>query len=269
MNIAFDTNIYGAIASPEDYKYLDNIEDCKLLNNAITENKIFPFLSSASLSLEALSHSQRIDEFFREWATKSSGITIPTPSDKRIEIVNKTLALGFKVLHVPRVALGEMVNIGKEFWAQDLLYDIRQRQERTTSFMEIHGSNGLPKLKDLGTELARMHDLFVDDILRFPRWPDPYEFRWIEGIVAEFDKPLQFDTRKAFTKHVREIIAEMTDIDTLASVYGYGFSLFCTNDRSKGTGIKGILHQENFNNLKQNYEIEVITPSELLEKVPH
>ena len=132
-----------------------------------------------------------------------------------------------------------MVMIENDKWAKDNLYSQTERQDRTFSFIRIHESNGLPELKDLGAELARKHNLPTNNILALPGWPDPYQFLWLNGIVAEFDKPILFPNQKSFTKHVRKILAEMFDIDILASIYGYGLSLFCSNDKSQEGGSKG------------------------------
>ena len=70
MKVVFDTNVFGAIASPADYVNFDE-NVCAKLREAILAGKVQPFISAGSISLESLGHAQRIDEFFREWATKS------------------------------------------------------------------------------------------------------------------------------------------------------------------------------------------------------
>jgi hypothetical protein len=122
----------------------------------------------------------------------------------------------------------------------------------------------------LGAELVEIHKLstkHLDDLVRIPSIPTAAELMWAQGLVAEFDNQKKFSTKKKFINHVREIIAEWSDLDILASHYGYGNDVFCTLDVSKETGRGGILHSSNHEELRRNFGIEILTPEDLVKKI--
>ena len=263
--VTLDTNVFGSVASHEDYPDHPEISACMEIKNLINENKISPYVSEASLSLEALDHSDRIDKFIREWATKTSGIILPSPSPMRIKIVEKAFQIGMKVLHVPRIAIGAFVNVPSNCWAKDSRHSIEERQTRHSKFIRNFPDIGPVQLKELGASLVRLHSLDTSRIINFPGWPKPEELIWLKGIIAEFDDPKMFNNQKQFTKYIREIIGEWTDHDILASHYAYSFDYFCTCDMSKSTGAKGILHENKHADLESDYGIKIVAPSKIVE----
>ncbi len=263
--VTLDTNVFGPVSSHEDYPDHPEIIACMQIRSLINEKKISPYVSEASLSLEALDHSARIDKFIREWATKTSGIILPSPSPIRINIVQKAFQIGIKVLHVPRIAIGAFVNVPSNCWAEDSRLSIEDRQARHSGFIRSFPDIGPVQLKELGAKLVRLHRLDTSRVITFPGWPKPEELIWSKGIIGEFDNPKMFDNQKQFIKHIREIIGEWTDHDILASHYAYSFDYFCTYDMSKSTGTKGILHESKHSDLASNYGINILTPSKLVE----
>ncbi len=263
--VTLDTNVFGPVASHEDYPDHPEISACMQIRRLINENKISPYVSEASLSLEALDHSDRIDKFIREWATKTSGIILPSPSPTRIKIVEKALQIGMRVLHVPRIAIGAFVNVPSDCWAKDSRIPIEERQTRHSKFIRSFPDIGPVQLKEIGASLVHIHGLDTSRVINFPGWPKPEELIWLKGIIAEFDDPKRFNSQKQFTKHIREIIGEWTDHDILASHFAYSFDYFCTCDMSKSTGAKGILHESKRADLESEYGIKTLTPSKLVE----
>jgi len=264
MNITFDTNTFGPICSPGDYPDNPDLPNFAKIKELIILRKINPYISEGSLSLEALSHNDRIDKFIREWATKAKGIELPEPSPIRVAIVEKALKLGMKVLHVPRIALGSFIEVPEEKWAQDLNYTRAERQDRYFQFARDFPGIGPSQLKDLGASLVTLHKIDTTHVINFPGWPAPEELIWAKGIIAEYDNPQQFASNKKFTNHIRDIIAEWNDLDILASHYAYGFNLFCTNDQSKSTGTMGVFHSNNQQSLLFKYNTKFVSPSELI-----
>ncbi|MFC1528712.1 hypothetical protein ACFL5B_02255 [Candidatus Latescibacterota bacterium] len=267
MNVTFDTNTFGPLCSQEDYPDNPDLPNFAKIKDLITLGKINPYISEGSLSLEALSHNDRIDKFIREWAKKSKGIELPEPAPIRIAIVEKAFELGVKVLHVPRIALGSFVEVPEQNWALDANFPTKERQERYFQFVRDFSSIGPSQLKKLGASLVTLHNIDTSHVINFPGWPTPEELLWAKGIVAEYDNPKQFESSKKFTRHIRDIIAEWDDLDILASHYGYGFELFCTNDQSKSTGIKGVFHSTNQRDIFSKYNIRFVTPYELIGKI--
>ena len=265
ISVTFDTNVFGPVSGPDEYSTHPEIEACIEIRKIIDQSKIIPFISEASLSLEALSHGDRIDKFIREWATKNSGIILPTPIPTRINIIQKAFQIGMKVLHVPRIALGAFVEVPENSWAKDLRIPIKERQDRHSKFVRKFPEIGPAQLKELGADLVKLHNLDTSRVINFPGWPTPEELSWSKGIIAEFDNPLRFNSQKQFINYIREIVAEWCDLDILSSHYAYNWDYFCTYDLSKSTGTKGIFHNNNHDTFKTEYGIEFVTPSILLE----
>lgn len=265
MHVTFDTNAFGPICSPVDYPGNPDLPNFAMIKELITLGKIKPYISEASLSLEALSHSDRIDKFIREWATKTRGIELPESSPIRVKIVETAFALGMKALHVPRIALGSFIEISEKNWAPDVNFQAKERQERHFQFARNFAHIGPCQLKDLGASLVATHNIDTSHVINFPSRPRPDELIWSKGIIAEYDNPKQFSSTKKFTQHIREIIAEWSDLDIISSHYAYGIELFCTNDQSKTTGTNGIFHKTSQQALLSKYNITFVTPAELIE----
>lgn len=172
-----------------------------------------------------------------------------------------------RVLHVPRVALGSFVSVPPEAWASDERFSQSQRQDRTFQLMREYPTAGPQVLKTLGAELVTLHGINTTCVFQFPGWPSPEELLWLKGIVAEYDRPRKFSTAEHFSRHLRDLVAEWTDIDVVASHYGYGLDFLCTLDTARNTGTKGILTPVNLARLKSQYGIDVVSPGEFVERL--
>jgi len=265
MRVTLDTNVFDPVADLAAYPCCPDPTSCEGIRRAIEDGKILAYVSEASLSLEALGREQRIDEFFREWATKTAGISLPTPDRKRVEIVERILRLGVKVLHVPRVALCAFVPIPEDSWAEGHTFSVEQRQERHSDFVRSFPDKGTRPLRDLGASLVRTHNLDTASVIWYPGWPAPEELIWIRGIVAEFDTPRQFSSRDRFVSHVRSLISEWCDLDVLASHYAYGNDYFCTFDEGRKAGRRAILHRTRWADLEKQFGIKCVTPRQMLD----
>ena len=265
MNVTLDTNVFGPIAAPEEYPTYPKMDALRALRELILRRVISAHVSEASLSVEALSHGVRIDEFFREWAHKSMGIILPHPSPQRMRILDNALSMGLRVLRVPRIALHAFVDVPEGSWAEDTKFDVGERQRRHCQFVRDFSDLGLSKLKELGAALVIAHGLDTSNILQFPNWPPPEELVWMKGIIAEYDNPIRFPTRKSFERHVRNIIAEWCDLDILASHYAYGVDFCCTCDKARSIRKRGIFHTLRRQHLESKYGITIVSPTELVQ----
>lgn len=267
MRVTLDTNVFAPVADLSAYPNCPDAPSCAALQHRIQAGAVTAFVSEASLTLEALSHEQRIDDFFREWATKGSGIRLPTPHPKRLQVVEDLLKLGVKVLRVPNIALGSFVTVADTSWAPDEQFPASERQSRHSRFVRSFPERRPSPLKQLGASLVTAHQIDTSSIPQVPNGPAPECFLWIEGIVAEFDNPKQFKDRVSFVKHVRDLVAEWCDLDILASHYAYGNDYFCTFDAANATGTEGVLHGSNRATLKLQFGIDVVDPSGLLSAI--
>lgn len=268
MKITFDTNSFGPICSPEHYPGNLHLEAFSLIRDMLERKRISPYLSEGSLSLESLSHKIRIDVFLRAWVTREFPIELPEPAIERKEIVNKAFALGFKVLRVPRVALGSFIEVPYLNWASDEEFSREERQNRFHRFLQNFPEHGTKHLRQVGTELVRHHNLDTAHLAHLevlPNWPTASELMWKQGILAEFDCPKYYPSQKKFIQVIRDIIAEWADLDILASHYAYNSDYFCTVDESQNTGILGVLHISSREQLRSLYGINIVSPERLVE----
>lgn len=270
MRVTLDTNVFGPVADPLLYPDAPQTEALRAIRLEIEAGKIRSFISEASISLEGLTHADRIDIFFRAWAKRQYPIELPKLPLQRIQVIEKALSLGIEVLHVPRIAIGSFYELRSANWAKDAIFPAPERQDRYCSFARTFLSIGLGPLKQLGAELVDIHTLDKQKYLyleTLPSWPTASEMMWKKGLTAEFDNPKKFPTQKVFVKRVRELIAEWCDLDILASHYSYGNDVFCTLDTAKGTGSSGILHHAQRAKLFATFGLNIMSPEELVRRM--
>lgn len=270
MRVTLDTNVFGPVAQPELYPNAPQREALDLIRQQIEVGKIQAFISEASLTMEGLTHADRIDVFIRAWATKQYPIDLPKLPEQRVEVIGNTLSLGIKVLHVPRIALGSFYDFSTEDWASDDLFQISDRQNRYFSFARDFPNIGSGALKKLGAKLVGTHSLSTQHLRHLealPSWPSAQEMMWMQGLLAEFDQPKQYPTQKKFIKEIRELIAEWADLDILASHYSYGNDIFCTLDSARGAGSNGILHPNQRSIFASKFQVAILSPEEFVTKL--
>ncbi len=265
MHVTLDTNVFGPVASPEDYSACSSLDDCIAIAEGIRKGQITASISEASVSLEALNKKDRINQFFRSHALAPHKIILPKPSPKRLIIIEKALDLGITVMHVPRLGLGSVVAIPDSCWAKDNRYSMGQRQDRAARFMFDFPDKGPAPLKKLGTELVGLHDLDLTTVPYVPTGRSAGEFLWIEGLIAEYDSPKLFPKRDKFSNHFNQLISEWMDLDIVGSHYAYGLDYFCTLDRGGSAGSTSILHPDN-DFILRKYNVQIVSPAELLDK---
>jgi hypothetical protein len=264
MRVTFDTNVVGPIVAPQEYSELERQRPViGLIRAQIAGGQIEPHFSEASLSLEALPHAERIDVFFRAWSM-GAPVNLPLPSPIRQKVFEQAFTLGFKVLHVPRIALKTLLEVPSSSWAPDATYAQHERQERFSQFVRALPDDRLKLLKSLGVELAKVHNLQPDqDAAKVLGTAVAEGSIWIHGLVAEFDNPLKYPTQKRYVQEVRDLVAEWFDQDILASHYAYGLDYFCTMDQAGNTGSTGILSPSHRGQVETQFGIRIVSPEEL------
>lgn len=267
MRVTLDTNVLGPLASPADYPNHPAASELATIRRHVQSHTITATVSEGSLALEALDRHVRIDVFFREWATRTRGIARPEPSPVRAAIFERAFELEISVLHVPRLALGSFVIVPDASWAPDTTFTMQERHSRSCSFMRAFSAKGPEMLNALGAELLRLHAHDSSEVMQFPCWPLPEELLWLKGIVAEYDNPLKFASPERLSRHIRDLVAEWTDVDILASHFGYGNDIFCTLDEASSTGTGGILHPSHRASLETQYGISVLSPHDLVHRL--
>ena len=90
---------------------------------------------------------------------------------------------------------------------------------------------------------------------------------WMNGILAEYDSPKEFPTRKKFLSKFRDLVAEWFDLDIQASHYAYGNDYLCTFDLAKNAGASAIMHANRKSENTTQFGIQIVSPRELVNLV--
>jgi len=219
------------------------------------------------MSLEAIENEARIDSYLRQWAASRFPIQLPEPAAERKRVFTEAFGLGLKVLLAPRVALDPFIDVPAASWASDVNFPMSERFDRFNLFIRGQASTGIDRLRELGAELIDTHNLQIPQHSGGPQFGNPGESMWLQGLLAELETPKKFASKKKFLNEYRDRSAEMFDIDLQASHYAYGLDYLCTLDEGKKAGAHSIMHPDRRKLNAEKFEIRVISPLELLEKV--
>lgn len=267
MRVTFDTNLFGAIAVPERNPHHPDLDLCKKIRQAIEHGTVVPFISEASLTLEALEKTDRIDKVFRGKAKHNRKFQIPQLNAISKEIIEKSLAFGMKVLRVPRIGLPPYLEVPESCYARDEVFTQAGRQARHEAIVGDFPDRGLKPIQLFGAELAELHGFDPSTIVIKRSDFTDYQHFWMDGIVAEYDNPKRYSAPEKLVDKVRNLIAEWFDYDIVCSHYAYGNDLFCTRDAAGASGSNGILSSANRQLLEKNYAIVMVSPAELLGRI--
>jgi len=232
----------------------------------VKTGKLTAYLSEASTSLEAISNDARVDIFLRQWAEKKFPVQMPEPAPERKRVFADAVSLGLKVLHAPRIALGTLIEFPESAWADDVNFTQKERIERYHQYIRSQPDTGVGKLKVLGTELVSVHGLktaHLSDLTTIPSTPSAEQLMWIDGLLAEYDSPKKFTSKKKFLSDFRDKLAEWFDMDIQASHYAYGHQYLCTFDSANNSGVSAIMHPSNRSSNAAKFGITIVSPREL------
>lgn len=255
MKIVLDTNCFGPIAAPERYDSSSDTESARVIRRQVLDGMVSAFVAETSFALEALPRATRIDQLLRAWATNPARVNVPEPDPVRVQVLNAGLKLGIRVLHAPRIGLPTYAGIPSSAWADDVPFSQKERQTRFFHAIDRLGDQSLEELKALGLRLASVHDL-----------QGPMK-SWQGGLVAEFDRQLEFSSKQKLVRYVRDQLAESADVDCLAATFAYGIHRFCSQDHGKGSGPDSVLHDSKRARLQDELDVTVLSMSELADEL--
>lgn len=270
MHVTLDTNVINPLACPDLYPTCPDMEAVDLIRGFVRQRKINAYFSEASTSLEAIANDKRVDSFLRQWATGKFPIQLPEPSAERMKVFSEAIQLGLKVLHAPRIALGTLIEFPEMAWAEDINFTVEERQERYHSYIRSQPDVGLERLKTLGSELVAVHGLSTEHLshlANLPSWPTAEKLMWMEGLLAEYDSPMKYLTRKKFLAEFRDRLSEGFDTDIQASHYAYGNRYLCTFDSARNAGASSIMNASRISSNNAQFGIVIVSPRELVELV--
>ncbi|NUT60400.1 hypothetical protein HNO82_04680 [Herbaspirillum sp. C9C3] len=118
----------------------------------------------------------------------------------------------------------------------------------------------MDKVNYLATEIERRHlgrAVAVKLGLEFSKRANaPEPELWLQGLGrANADEKTL----------VSKAVAEWADGDSIASHYGFGIQLFCSDDFAKGAGSQSILSEDNRRCLTENFGVKFVTLAQLAE----
>jgi hypothetical protein len=161
--------------------------------------------------------------------------------------------MGFRCLHAPRIAYGEIIKVERDQWASDDLHDAGTRQQRQSDFLRHFQDFSYQALKSFGIQLLTLHSL------------TPLPSNWRNGLVAEEQTPRMFASKEFFLADVRNKLADWADFDMAAAHYAYGYDLLCTEDKGKPRS-NSIFSPTYAPDMKNRFHVEVVDLMELAKR---
>lgn len=244
ISVTFDSNVWEQVV--DESKRNDSDTYTAIYNHILT-NKIEPYFFEGIVTLENIPKDQR-KEYIKNFKPSisiqignesqiiSEGTPAPELSDYLKKTIPQALKMGFKFIRTPRIA-GHGIDPSAEYAAKDMRYSLDDRLKRTCEILRFIESQGVGKAK-LDKSIASNKGA---------------------GMAQKTQNDSSLNN-KQYSKNV----AEWVDGDALAAHYGYGINYFCTNDRASGAGSNSVFHTSNLDQIKQKYDITVVTPNELL-----
>ncbi|KKK07934.1 hypothetical protein [Pseudomonas frederiksbergensis] len=240
--VVFDSNVWEQVA--DEAKRAVAPPTIQALHDLISMKAITPFFFEGIVNLEAIPKKARKAYLQRYKPSIKMSVdntveheslgTPPAGIPEYLETtVKKAVALGFRFVHLPRIAAPRHL-LADQYKAPEIL-PLQVRLDRGFECLRYIESLGCGK----GALMAMLEN---------PQ----------NGLVPA----LQDDsiTEKKFAQGV----AEWMDGDALSATYAYGLEYFCTSDQGAGAGTSSIFHPSKRALYVQNYNVKIVTPDELL-----
>ncbi len=247
IRITFDTNAYSSITQPQLTKLIttgwpltpDRRHSklrriaCWYINWCIRRGRIVAAIPEAAFAAEVLPNVDRIDLILAIGTSKAANPP-PIPEGRRA-LIQRALAMGFRVQRGARIAYGELVGVQRNQWASDDVFPVEERQKRFSDFLRHFCDYPKESLHDLGEKLSAIHGLAAKNPhLALPAAMQKVSldrFLWREGLAAEKQSQRMHVSSDSFQNVVRDRLSDWADFDIAATHYAYGYDLLCTDDK--------------------------------------
>jgi hypothetical protein len=262
VTVTFDTNTLASVVSPENGQRGTETSGATV-QAAIQAGHIRGFFSETIVTVEGIKSRERWEVLgqTRTISTSSSEgnkITISVgirhvrkPLDNRFSArIQGALALGMRVLRAP-ARMGDFHLKHKDYPFLEplggvlvLVHCMDGVNEMATNI----GKRGLGQAVavELGVQFSKAAGVSEPEL-------------WLEGLGRAQSKR----EREKVTKVCRE----WADGDSVASHYGFGIDLFCSDDFAKGVSGPSVLDRENRKWLSNEFDIQFVTLAELAQRV--
>ena len=283
--VLFDSNVWQQVVCPDDYTNDKDSEIFLELNKMISESVIYPYISEAIFTLEAINKDIKKKGNLWEQLTRSSFIKKYNPIINTEELTysnNGDLYISFNVEVNPDLSAHPGNNtyhnkyIGK---ARSINFKIL-RCPRIGMFVNRDLLDG---------DFASFNNTIEERFGEIGRRIEDRGCgkRWIEEIGEKYSQPIY---QKVYTnnkepwnvgirrapdsedKNIDAAFAEWADGDMVSASYAYCMNYICTRDNANNAGEKSILSNSHREWLKKEYNVNIVSPKELLniiqEQVP-
>ncbi len=254
MIVTFDSNVWRAAADPS--RFPGNPEHAAFvsINAALNTKKIQGVLCETVFTLEGISRVNR-KNFLVTYRPKAKIKEEELP-DGTIKIgfslgpeksahpgnnpflsshLTDALAVGFKLMHCPRIAGIHNPDL-KDEWFVTMSHEYGNKFGEVARRLEAAGA-GIAMIKAIGNNYAA------------PTEP------WFEGIAKA---PASDDST------IAKAVAEWADADSVAAHVANGNAFFCTNDLAVTAGVASTFSASNRQWLESDYGVKFVSPSELV-----
>lgn len=258
MKVTLDSNTWRKVASPSTFPNDPFIADYLKIRSALDDKRIEAFLSETMFTLEAIKRKER-KQFLADYKAVT---TFDVSEDE-----HGVIAIGFKIGPNPHAHPGTNDILKRH------LQDAVNAGFKVLSFPRVAGitnpdiealKHWLPK-----AELAKYLDKAFEVGRRI------LELEAGEFAVRQIAKRYAPEEGFGGLRHapssedgnVASAVAEWADGDSIASHVAMGCDYFCTLDDAKSGGPKSVFTGANLATLKAEFGLEVVTPTELAEKL--
>lgn len=254
MKITFDSNTWRKVATPDNFPKDPTISDYKTIREAINSKIVIPFISETVFRLEAIQKKDR-KQFFKDYKSvittdisegENGAIKMqfkigpnesahPGNTGFLKEHFEDAVALGFNVIHLPRIA--GITNKDIE------TYKYKMDNETLSKYLD--------KVFEVGSRITELQAGDYEIIQIGLKYDSKSGFQGI-GKAPDSENGI-----------IAKAIAEWADGDSVASHIAIGGDYFCTNDNAVSAGIKSVFSSSNLGVLEKEYGFKKINPTDL------
>jgi phosphoribosyl-AMP cyclohydrolase len=261
MRVTFDTKSLAAVVSPETSQRPIDSADAAKVRAAIQAGDIQGFFCEAHVAIEGIEIKDRpevlgsthLDSRFEDSGEDKITLTL-TVEHWRKQLHPEFLArvkgareLGMRALRGPAriVALRIRDEDGTFFAPDDSMTQLLARMDKVNELATAIDACGVghARAQSLGVTLSKRAGVSKPEL-------------WYQGL------------RSGKLNEVKEAVAEWADGDCIASHYGYGIDLFCTEDCARNAGKESVLHPNNRQWLSEKFGIQFMTLAGLAAMLP-
>jgi hypothetical protein len=204
ITVTFDSNTWQMVVRPDKFPKNPKRRHFENLNRAIRCGRIKGYLVDVLATIEAIPRGQRGQYF--------AGQTLhPGLARILVERLEDARALGFKLIHAPRIGLEIPPEIGSYYVSQSDSEANARQNRASVAIREIETiAIGKNQIEAIGQRIATRLGLF-----------GPWH--------SFLDRPVD----AAENNEIDDAIAEWADEDAVAAHYGYQHKCFCSEDYGK------------------------------------